>query len=102
MTFEAPDLPLRLPCCHFFYACLYSPPHPYTLLSKSLCSFAPFVVLCMLFCALSLTLSHAVFPVILRSFALPACRVVSMAGLPRGVAELVFACELVGVLFLEF
>jgi hypothetical protein len=30
------------------------------------------------------------------------CRVVSAAGLRRGVAEFVFACELVLVLFLEF
>ena len=32
MTFEALDLPLRLPCCHFFYACLYSTPRPGLLL----------------------------------------------------------------------
>jgi hypothetical protein len=30
------------------------------------------------------------------------CRVVSVAGLWRGAAEFVFACELVLVLFLEF
>jgi hypothetical protein len=30
------------------------------------------------------------------------CRVVSVAGLQRGAAEFVFACELVVVLFLEF
>jgi hypothetical protein len=28
MTVEAPDLPLRLPRWHFFYASLYFPPHP--------------------------------------------------------------------------
>jgi hypothetical protein len=102
MTLEAPDLSLRLPRRHFFCACMYSPPRPHALFPKSLRSFAPPVVLCMSFCAHSLPLSHTVFPVILRSFALPACRVVSAVGLLRGAAQLVFACELVGVLFLEF
>jgi hypothetical protein len=72
MTFEAPDLLLRLPRRHFFYACLYSPPHLGFLsrivprvfaLIHSPCR------LCMSFCAHSLPLSHALFPEFLCSFA---------------------------------
>jgi hypothetical protein len=43
-----------------------------------------------------------VFLEFMHSFAPPSCRVVFAAGLRRGAAEFVFACELVVVLFLEF
>jgi hypothetical protein len=65
MTVEAPDLPLRLPRWHFFYASLYFPPHPGILsltvprVSTLICSPCRFVhvVLCSFAPPLSRTVS---------------------------------------------
>ena len=37
IVFKIPDLPLRLPCHHFFCACLYSPPRSQALIRSSYC-----------------------------------------------------------------
>jgi hypothetical protein len=92
MTVEAPDLPLRLPRWHFFYASLYFPPHP-GILSLTVPRVSTLI------CSPSLT--HCFQSLCDHSLPL-LCRVVFAAGLRRGVEEFVFDCELNLVLFLEF
>jgi hypothetical protein len=105
MTVEAPDLPLCLSRHHFFCASLYSPPRPGIL---SLIVRRVFALICSPYHFVHVVLhsfaplSHALFPSFGDHLLPLSCRVVSAAGLWRGAAEFVFACELVLVLFLEF